>query len=282
MLSPKSFPKNGPIKAAIVVAAALLLFLLPDPFVGGEGGYFRKIFVKTGASYAAVRGINAVVSVFKESEINVEPAGIGVTIAAGEILDPLDDLTERISTLLVYSMLALGVQEVLLQVLGDVGPLPVALLLLLSLVGMAGAERAGRIGDALLKGAALLLALQLSLPATLYLNERFYEGVLSAKIERVQTTLQTLIPQGERTDLASAEEAIGPGSIWEVGDRIERFKRRYAAAYETLEKNLKAIVSHLLELGYLYLSGFLFQVVLLPVATLLLLYRLYRMPFRFY
>ena len=44
------------------------------------------------------------------------PAGVGVTITAGEILDPLNDLIERFSWLVLMASASLGTQLVLTDI----------------------------------------------------------------------------------------------------------------------------------------------------------------------
>jgi len=49
------------------------------------------------ASFALARVTNGVISVIQESEVAVSPAGVGLNLALGQILDPLNDMVERFS-----------------------------------------------------------------------------------------------------------------------------------------------------------------------------------------
>jgi ABC-type multidrug transport system fused ATPase/permease subunit len=65
---------------------------------------------------ALARGLNGVISVAQGTEIAVQPIGIGVTITAGQILDPLNDLVERFSWLALVASASLGTQLLLTEI----------------------------------------------------------------------------------------------------------------------------------------------------------------------
>ncbi len=291
----KNHEKSGTgavIKGALAVlfAFAMLLFPKPSATEYAQSGYLDQTLLKTGATYAVIRGLNAAVSILKESEINIEPAGIGITLAAGQILDPLDDLTERISTLLVYSMFALGVQEMIWHTAASIGLAPVAVLLLLSLCGLAGAQRLRSLGNGLLKAALILLALYILMPATLYLNSLFYDRYLYPQIKLKETKLAGFIHPVNQTR-APVSGVKEEGLIEKVLDLIgmsrhtQRLKTSYAEferSFNELKKNLSDIISLLLELGYLYLGSTLLQILFLPFLSVFALYRLYKFPLKYY
>ena len=69
-------------------------------------------------SFATARGLNAAISVLQGTNIAVEPAGIGVTLAPGEVLDPLNDLIESFSNLMLIASVSFGIQHVLISIGG--------------------------------------------------------------------------------------------------------------------------------------------------------------------
>jgi hypothetical protein len=68
---------------------------------------------------ALARGLNGVISVAQGTEIAISPVGVGVTIAAGEILDPLNDLIEQFSWLALAASASLGAQLLLTQIFAE-------------------------------------------------------------------------------------------------------------------------------------------------------------------
>ena len=67
-------------------------------------------------SFALARGLNGVISVAQGTEFAIQPAGVGVNFSPGEILDPINDLVERFSWVMLLSSTSLGIQQVLMDV----------------------------------------------------------------------------------------------------------------------------------------------------------------------
>ena len=67
-------------------------------------------------TFAIVRGINGLISVIQGTYVAVTPAGLGVNFAVGEILDPLNDIIERFSWIMLISSTSLGIQKVLMEI----------------------------------------------------------------------------------------------------------------------------------------------------------------------
>lgn len=85
-------------------------------------------------TFGAARALNAVISTAQGTEVSVTPAGLGVTLTPGEVLDPVNDLVERFSEFMLVSSVALGVQSVLLEVSGW---LPFSIILVVLGLGLA-------------------------------------------------------------------------------------------------------------------------------------------------
>jgi ABC-type multidrug transport system fused ATPase/permease subunit len=68
---------------------------------------------------AIARGLNGIISVAQGTEIAIQPVGVGVTITAGEILDPLNDLVERFSWLALAASASLGAQMLLSEIFAE-------------------------------------------------------------------------------------------------------------------------------------------------------------------
>ena len=69
-------------------------------------------------TFATARMLNAVISVAQGTDVAIEPAGIGVKFAPGEILDPINDLVEKFSTLMLFASIAFGIQKILINLGG--------------------------------------------------------------------------------------------------------------------------------------------------------------------
>ena len=76
--------------------------------------YVEASFQRALAAYALARGLNMIISVIQESTVDIQPLGLGVSAAAGQILDPINDLVERFSWVMLVSLASLGVQKLLI------------------------------------------------------------------------------------------------------------------------------------------------------------------------
>lgn len=112
--------------SVLVIAIAALSYLsLIDAFFQktflGEfdkkgSKYLNETIGRAVYTFAIVRGINGVISVIQGTNIAVSPAGVGVQFAVGEVLDPVNDLVERFSWVMLMSSISLGVQKVLMEI----------------------------------------------------------------------------------------------------------------------------------------------------------------------
>jgi len=78
--------------------------------------YTEQGLERTLLTYAVSRSLNGVISVAQGTEVAVSPAGIGLTFAPGQILDPINDLIERFSWVVLVSSTSLGIQRLLLEI----------------------------------------------------------------------------------------------------------------------------------------------------------------------
>ncbi len=104
------------IYIGLLLLCAILALL---PFEHTVGQQLTEMLTITLAVYAVARGLNGVISMAQGTELAIEPMGVGVTLAPGEILDPLNDLIEQVSTVLLFAAASLGVQKIMLGI-GDI------------------------------------------------------------------------------------------------------------------------------------------------------------------
>ena len=107
-------------------AAAATVLLLVALGLSWWGALDRAASERTHAAleralvtFALSRTLNAVISVAQGTELAFEPAGVGVVITAGEILDPLNDLVEQFSWLTLMAASSLGIQLMLGDMFGS-------------------------------------------------------------------------------------------------------------------------------------------------------------------
>ena len=67
-------------------------------------------------TFAAARTLNSVISAAQGTEVALEPGGVGLVLSVGEALDPINDLIERFSGVMLVAASSLGLQNILLGI----------------------------------------------------------------------------------------------------------------------------------------------------------------------
>lgn len=80
--------------------------------------YLDQTLKRATIAYGLCRATNAIVSVLQKIEIGVEAVGT-VTFSPFEWLDPLNDLVERFSWILLAAMASIGIQEFFIRLLPE-------------------------------------------------------------------------------------------------------------------------------------------------------------------
>jgi hypothetical protein len=96
----------------IVVLVGLSSTRVLDDYVDD---YTNDALKAAALTYATARGLNALVSMLQSSEIEVGVVVSG-SITVGELLDPLNDMIERFSTIMTWVLASLAAQKVLLLI----------------------------------------------------------------------------------------------------------------------------------------------------------------------
>jgi hypothetical protein len=98
------------VSVLIIVLVTLSSTRVLDDYVDD---YTNESIASAALTYAGVRGINALVSVLQSTEVE---AGVIVTgsMTIGEVLDPLNDMIERFSSVMTWVLASLAAQKLLL------------------------------------------------------------------------------------------------------------------------------------------------------------------------
>lgn len=268
------------IKSVLLIIVAAALLMLPGlkmPYLDDyTDSYFAESMTKAGLAYGVCRLVNASVSVIKESQIQVEPAGLGVSLAAGQVLDPLDDMTERASNILVTAIVSLGIQKIAYEVCVTFAP-PVigAALFIFLVVSLIKGERAKGVRGIVLKAIILLAVARLCLPASSVINSYLHDNYFSPQVIMAKDALTMTSPELERLKDMTMPEADGVVETVKSGfNFVSKKTSDLGAALQAMIKNMGSMISNLVKLSYLYVAIFAVQVILLPLGVFWLLARI--------
>jgi len=112
-----NFIRNNNLKILVTLMLCLLAFFSTNKLFDDYGKqYTDEGFQRSLVAFAIGKGLNGAISIVQGTEVALEPAGVGVILTPGQILDPANDLIERFSMMMLICSIALGIQSVLLSI----------------------------------------------------------------------------------------------------------------------------------------------------------------------
>lgn len=231
-----------------------------------------KQYTETGlqrafTTFAAARAMNAALSVLQSTAVNFQIVA-GGSIQLGAVLDPLDDLVEQFSALMLASTLSFAVQRLLIEISGA-WPISVALSGLLITWGFV--HLSGRAPPQWLPRLALgVLCLRLAVPVVALGSEITYRLLLDDEFKASQAQITN-------TEMPDTEAKAGQSLM-------ERFKdwwtqnTDFRGKIEALKSKAENWIKHIVKLA----AVFIVQTMVLPllfVWGMLKAYRILATPF---
>lgn len=219
-------------------------------------------------TFAVARTLNGVMSVAQEVELHAQ-LGVGASVSPGQLLDPLNDLVEQFSTVMLAVCASFAGQRVLLGV-GSFWP--VSLLLTIALVGWAVYRwKDGAAPAWLTKVAVLLLLARFAVPLVALGSEAAFQWVMADDYAGTQASFESGSKQAEASLPPPGDTRAGES----IADRVKRWWSQgadVAAALDAIRAKADALVEHIVRL----LAVFVVQTVVLPLLLLWVLQRAFR------
>lgn len=274
---------------AIALAAVVILSSMSviDDYAEVD---LESLFQRALISFALARTLNGVISAVQGTEVALQPAGVGVTLTPGEILDPVNDLVERFSWIMLGATISLGIQQVLL----DVGQwwgvrilVGIAALLWMALQlwrrGLRHAEK-GRLDQLLLFILIGAIFIRFAVPLAMIANEAVYNLFLESRYLASTQELEAAGRALEGVDAASQDESGSSDGNQEVdaksflGQFIDGARRTLdlEQKVEAVKQKTARLIEHLIQLSVV----FILQTGILPLLFLWLLLNLFRFVLR--
>ena len=262
----------------LVSVTVLLSALTPvDRLAAAE---YDSLFERALITFALARTLNGVISAVQGTELALQPAGVGVTLTPGQALDPINDLVERFSWIMLGATLSLGVQQVLL----DVGQWW-GVKLLLGLLGLAWfwarMYRRGKSEKVLLRVFIIVVFIRFAVPMAMIANEGLYRLFLESRyvestqvIETAGSEIQQATETETETEISEAETSMldSLGRMFEDTRDSMDFKNNVAYIGERASD----LIEHLIQLAVV----FILQTGILPIAFLWIFLQLFKQLFR--
>jgi hypothetical protein len=265
--------KQRAVKSFIGVMVAILLFFTAGIKIPGldhkTNTYFMEAMTKAGLAYATCRAINASVSIVKESTLQLEPAGVGISLAIGQVLDPIDDMTERLSDVLVTAITALGIQKLAFEISLTLAPPIFAFFLcLLSLLIWFDSDRIAGLQKNLLRILVLIAVARFCLPISSLANDFVHHHFFADQIAQANEELALGSAELEQLKEFSLPEMDGLlGTIENSTALLKQKSIQLKDALVSTVYNMGDMIENLLKLTFLYVGIFIIQVILLPLLS---------------
>lgn len=234
-----------------------------------------KALVRSLSTFAVARALNGLVSVVQGTEVNLSPAGIGVTFAPGQLLDPVNDMVERFSWVMLMSSVSIGVQEVMLHfgktMLFKLLFSAVTLLFLLQLWS-SKPFLPWRL-EATLKVVVVLAVLRFSVPVLVMMNEAVYTYMLAptyeeafGEVSKTSDEVEMIIEEAQVKERQIEKEDSFIESL-NVSKRYENYKRELKRSVDVFVEKFNGAMESIIRL----ITVFVINTVVIPLAGLWLL-----------
>ena len=256
---------GGVVLVAIMVICAWL-----SPFDKNANEHVDAGLKRAVATYATARILNGVISVVQGTEFSAAPAGFGMIFTPGQILDPLNDLVEEFSHVMLIAMVAFGVEKVLLTVGASW-----MISLTLSLVAVTWCtlylrrlNRPGWLARLLL----VLLITRFAMPVALIGTDVVFQRFMAPDYQESQAVL--LAVQGEARQLGpSSLGATDKQGLWDrlkstTADAVSEARSRLESLKVSAEKAVERIIR--------LMVIFVLETIVFPILFIWLLLSVFR------
>ncbi len=277
-----NFIKDNYRKVIITVLLLLLAFFsvskLLDTFSFDTFGekYTEEGFTRSLAAFGIAKGLNGLISVVQGTEVAIEPVGVGVILTPGQILDPVNDLIERFSWVMLICTTSLGIQSILLTIFSSFFfsiAVSTTLFLIVLFIWNDQLESIN-LKNILYRLAAFLIILRFFIPLMAITNDGLYKAFLEPTyIESKRQLEQSNTAIANLSDNQKINNEAADKSWYEVMiDSINIDKN-----YEQLKVEADNLTSHIIDL----IVVFTMQTILFPLIFIWLSMKLIKANFSF-
>lgn len=243
--------------------------------------YVEESMVRAAYTFAIVRGLNGIVSVIQGTEIAVSPAGIGLNLSVGEVLDPINDLAERFSWIMLVSTTSLGLQRIIME-MGDWLGLRILLTSAMILFAVSTWQRYWGIVDLhwlAVRLIMLALAARLFIPAVSFVGETIYDRFLNRHYLEATETLTRVREELKQTVPTTQEKTDEHGS----NSTLQELRRWMVETKDLMDirskiDRLGAKLERFTEDTVRLMVVFIFQTILIPLIMLWILAKMVSLP----
>jgi len=220
-------------------------------------------------TFAVARTLNGVISAAQGTEVALEPGGVGVVLSVGEILDPINDLIERFSSVMLVAASSLGLQMLLLNITSwwGVSGFLIAAAAGFLVVIWAPRSTATRYAGPALRILLFLLFVRFAVPVLIVGTTLISDAFLAPRQAEATAILRDTTEDIER--ISDETPAVAPGEqsfMDRLGEMIDESLQsmRVGERMKELKESASNAAEHIVDL----IAIFVLQTILLPLLFL--------------
>ncbi len=232
--------------------------------------------------FGSAKALNAVISLAQGTEIDLP----FLTIAVGQILDPINDLIEQFSLVMLASMTSLGIQKILMNFVtsGFYNILLTSFVLILNLWLFIRFSKDEKFRLLFFKVTIILIFLRFAVPSMSYVNELAYNSIVNYVNELAYNSIvkpEYNIEKLNKSIIGVKDKVtdVMNNTTRKQEDKsiLTKFTEKLDSEYysEKVDAYKKA-VEHSSEFIVALIIAFVFQTIFLPIIFLFSLYHLIR------
>jgi len=236
----------------------------------------NKSFTESVVVFGSAKALNAVISLAQGTELDLP----FLTVAIGEVLDPINDLIEQFSLVMLASMVSLGIQKIMMNfVTTDLyNFILLFCIILVNIWLFVRFKKDEKMRTVFLKITVILVFLRFAVPLMGIVNEFAYNSFVKQEYN-IQVLNENIIQVKENVDKvtqSAIEKKENSTILNQITNITEKFDAQY---YDNKIEEYKKAVDNASEYIVALIIAFVFQTILLPLLFLFLLYNFVRMIF---
>ena len=216
--------------------------------------------------FGSAKALNAVISLAQGTEIDLP----FLTVAVGEILDPINDLVERFSLIMLASMTSLGIQKILMGIVTSklYNMILSISLLVLNIWLFLRFKKDERIRSSFFKMTIVLISFRFSIPLMGFANVIAYENFVKPQYD-IEKLNQNIVKTKDEVGRVTNETIMQKQNGSFLDKVAEKFDSAY---YDKKIREYRDAADDSSEYVVDLITVFVFQTMLLPLAFLFVLY----------
>jgi len=218
-------------------------------------------------SFASARALNGVISVVQGTEVSLQPMGVGVTLTLGQVLDPINDLVEEFSTLMLTAAVAFGVQKVLLAIGAN---WVISLLVSVLAIAWTILHFVGKAPAWVSRALLVLVMIRFVIPVITLGSDWVFQNTLASQYNEQQLALDHAAKEIREATPKTGDNNAEKGWWEKLKDSASSLGHNIYLNYDAIKKAAEGLPERIIKLIVI----FVMQTIVIPIVLLWALYKI--------